>query len=178
MSSPAGGGPFALPKLTIGVFLVPQPTHRWTIGGDRLRAIPLDRDQGWIHPAGAEGVCAFDDPLDFVAVSFDAAILEDAGLADPRAAQPVVGALDPLLTQMALQAEAFGSHGALYRETMERAMAAQLARMLGPVRAETVAIDDRRLLRAIDWIHDHLAEDISLAAMADVAAMSAPHFAR
>jgi AraC family transcriptional regulator len=41
-----------------------------------------------------------------------------------------------------------------------------------------VVIDDARLRRAVDWIHDHLADDLSLEGMAGVAAMSPAHFAR
>jgi AraC family transcriptional regulator len=41
-----------------------------------------------------------------------------------------------------------------------------------------MAIDDVRLRRSVEWIHAHLAEDLSLAGMAEVAAMSPSQFAR
>ncbi|MEM6487734.1 MAG: AraC family transcriptional regulator [Pseudomonadota bacterium] len=179
-SLPAGGGAYALPTLTVGVFLTDQPDHRIAVGRDRLRTVPLARLQGWILPAGAEGTCAFDAPLDVATVSLPAALLQGAGLdADPGAVAPVVGALDPLLVQMVLQAERFGEGGTLYAETVAQALAAQAARVLRPAEPPvTAAIDDRRLRRAVQHIRAHLAEDLSLAAMADVAAMSPAHFAR
>mgnify|MGYP001802346857 CR=1 FL=1 len=79
---------------------------------------------------------------------------------------------------MALQAERFAEGGTLYRETMERAMAAHLAQTLSPRLASAPRIDDRRLLRAIDFIQAGLANDLSLTAMAATAGMSPAHFAR
>ena len=90
----------------------------------------------------------------------------------------MVGRLDPVVAQMALAAEGFAAGGTLYRETMHRAFAARLAWTLAPAPSESVVIDDARLRRAVDWIHDHLASDLSLEGMANVAAMSPAHFAR
>lgn len=175
---PAGGGAFRLEHATIGVFLGDQPEHRLALGADRAERIPLSAQQGWIMPAGAEGMCEFDRPLDFLTVSVSGQTLRDLGLHDPGSIAPVAGAIDPLLLTMALQAERFGRGGTLYRETMEQAMAAQLVQTVAPPSPETVGIADTRLARVVDYIQAHLADDLSIDALAGLAAMNATHFAK
>ena len=175
---PAGGGAYALEATTIGIFLTDQPAHRLTIGTDRRRDVPLTEGQGWILPAGAEGRCEFDAPLDFATVSVPDALLYDAGWQRGATLAPQVGDLDPLLVRMALDAEGFGTGGTLYAETMARALAAHLVQTVAPVAEDVAALDDPRLRRAVEHIRAHLATDLSLGAMADVATMSASHFAR
>ncbi|MEM1312930.1 MAG: AraC family transcriptional regulator [Pseudomonadota bacterium] len=177
-SLPAGGGAYALEALTIGVFLTDQAGHRLSVGADRLRHAPLRRHEGWILPAGAEGVCRYDAPLDLATVSVPDALLRDAGLAPDATLAPRAGALDPLLVQMALQAETFASGGALYAETMARGLAAHLLKTVRPVQEDVAALDDARLRRAVEYLRAHLAEDLSLDQLAGVAAMSTSHFAR
>ncbi len=174
----AGGGPFALPELTIGVFLTDQAEHRIATGGDRPARIPLARHQGWIMPAGSDGICEFETALDLLTLKVPGALLRDAGFDDRQGMRPMVGDLDPLLLSMALNAESFGAGDRLYRETMHRAFAAQLVRVLSPPREEAVAVEDTRLRRALDYIHDRLDSDLGLQDMADVAAMSVSRFAR
>ena len=175
---PSGGGAFRLDRLTLGVFLTDQPTHRLAVGSDRRTDMPLTRHQGWILPAGSEGFCEYDAPLDVVTISFDPALLHDAGL-DPQAhIAHMVGEIDPITRQMALGAPDFAAGGTLYAETMHRALAAHLVQTLRPQLPDAPVVDDARLRRALDYIHDHLADDLSLEVMAGHAAMSAHHFAR
>lgn len=177
-STAAGGGAFTLPSLTMGVFLCDQPDHRFALGGDRAERVPLVNNQGWLLPKGAEGLCEYDTPLDVLYVSFDDSLLADAGLNRADTLSPVVGALDPLLLQLALASEAADAAPALYRDTMAQAAAAHLARLVAPAPATGAAVDDRRLRRAVSFIHDNLAEDLSLDAIAREAAMSPYHFSR
>ncbi len=175
---PAGGGAFQLEQLTIGVFLNDQPTHQLSLGSDKRVMHPLRAQEGWILPQGAEGLCRFDQPLDVVMVGIDGRVLSEVGLHDPSAVAPLVGAFDPLLLQMALSAESLESGTTLYRETMQRALAAHVAQVLEPVPDALHDIDDQRLARAVAFIHDNLSTDLSLETMADQAAMSAFHFSR
>lgn len=178
-SLPPGGGPYGLERLSIGVFLTAQPDHRLSLGADRRRHLPLDRHQGWILPAGAEGQCEFDAALDLAMVALPAGLLADVGLeADPGSIAPVVGDLDPLLVQMVVQAGDFARGGTLYAETMAHALAATVGRLLRPAAPAVAAIDDRRLRRAVEHLRAHLAEDLSIAEMAGVAGMSPSHFTR
>lgn len=174
---PAGGGPFALDMLTIGVFLNDQPGHRLRHGSDKAVLQPLKRHEGWILPAGSEGLCEFDTALEVRFVSVSPALLQDAGLSQTDFA-PQVGALDPALLGLALGSEAFAAGGTLYRETMHRALAAQLTQVLAPSLPEIAEVSDQRLKRVLAYIHDQLGSDLSLAVMADLAAMSETHFSK
>ncbi|MEM6971167.1 MAG: AraC family transcriptional regulator [Pseudomonadota bacterium] len=173
-----GGGPFALARLTLGIFLDDQPTHRLAIGGDRRQSHPLRALEGWIMPTGAEGFCEFDAPLSVRMVEIDAALLTEAGLSRPDAMRPVVGTLDPMLVQMALASDRFAGADALYRETMSRAMAAEIARIVGTSDSDAKHTHDPRLSRAIEAIEDDPAADHGLETLAALAAMSPYHFAR
>lgn len=174
----AGGGAFALPRLTIGVFHSDQPTHRLSVGSDRRRLSPLLKDQGWILPAQSEGLCEYDSELNLTTVSVDAVLLRDVGLDATDLRLQRVGLLDPLILQFAATFQSIANADRLYRQTMEQAFAAHLAQTLRQKRPEVVGIDDGRLRRAVEFIHDHLAQDMALDDLADVAAMSPFHFAR
>ncbi|MEM7301807.1 MAG: AraC family transcriptional regulator [Pseudomonadota bacterium] len=175
---PAGGGEFKLERLTIGVFRNDQPTHRFALGADKSEAVPLKADQGWILPPGATGICTYDAPLEVMMVEVAPRVLSEIGMADPEAVIPVVGDIDPLTFELAMSAESFNKGGTLYRETMHRALALQLANSLRLRDEKHLAIEDVRLRRVVDYIHDHLGDDLTLKSMADLAGMSGYHFSR
>lgn len=175
---PAGGGPFKLDRLTIGVFRNDQPTHRLSLGSDKARTIPLKANQGWILPPNAAGTCTYDAPLEVMMVEVAPRVLSEVGMADPEAIAPVVGDIDPLTLELAMGAEAFNKGGTLYRETMHRALAVQLTTTLRTSGSAARSIEDVRLRRVVDYIHDHLTEDLTLDTMANLAAMSGFHFSR
>ncbi|MEM7022387.1 MAG: AraC family transcriptional regulator, partial [Pseudomonadota bacterium] len=173
-----GGGGFSLPDLTLGVFLNDQPTHRFALGSDRCALIPLAKHQGWVVPAGGEGICEYDDPLDVMTISFDRRLLAEVGLERPDMIAPHLGQFDPLTVSLALGIEGFQNVGALHRETMSRALASQLVQSIVPTDQTVVDIEDRRLRRAIEFIEDKISNDMSLEELAQIAAMSPFHFAR
>ncbi|MDA4848434.1 helix-turn-helix domain-containing protein [Hoeflea poritis] len=175
---PAGGGAFKLERLTIGVFRNDQPTHRLGLGADKTEGIPLKADQGWILPPGATGVCTYDIPLDVMMVEVAPRVLSEVGMADPTTIAPVVGDIDPLTLELAMGAEKFNEGGTLYRETMHRALAVQLTNTLQTVEGRIRSIEDVRLRRVVEYIHDNLAEDLTLESMSNLAAMSGFHFSR
>lgn len=175
----AGGGPFGLPCLTIGLFLVAQDQHRLALGSDRRSHIPLSIDDGWILPSGASGTCEFDEAHSFVTVGFDRHVLDDVGFDAARAFKPHVGRFEPLLAQLVrLAVDRDQDASSLYRQTMDLALAAHLTRLLAPRNKLCAALDDRRLKKAISYIQAHLAEDITLDQLASEAVMSRYHFAR
>ena len=175
---PAGGGDFKLERLTIGVFQNDQPTHRLAIGNDKPQEKPLKANQGWILPPGATGVCQYDAPLDVMMVEVAPRVLSEVGMPDPENIVPVVGDLDPLTLQLAMDAENFSKGGTLYRETMHRALAVQLTNALQSHADRIRQIEDIRLRRVVEYIHDNLAEDLTLKSMSELAAMSGYHFSR
>lgn len=175
---PAGGGHFELPRLALGVFLVDQPTHRIAVGSDRRDHHPLKKFDGWMLPAGSDGVCEFDEPLEALIIDFDARLLEEVGLRPGNSIAPYTGQLDPITLQLALGAETFLAGTALYKETMSRALAAQLIQSTAPPTNAPATVEDQRLKRVIDYIHDNLSVDLSLEDLAGLAAMSPFHFSR
>ncbi|MEM6987853.1 MAG: AraC family transcriptional regulator [Pseudomonadota bacterium] len=162
------------------MFAEDQPTHRIAIGADRLQERPLLVDQGWILPAGAAGVCEFDAPLTFSSVAISGALLDEVGFHQSADFEPMIGALDPLLLEMVRTVSQFeSSTSVLYRESLHRALAAHLVHQLEPRATEAlVALGDKRLQRAIDYIHDNLGSNLSLQDMARQATLSPYHFAR
>lgn len=175
---PAGGGPFKLERLTVGVFLNDQPGHRISFGDDTTRDRPLSKHQGWILPPGAEGLCLYDQPLDVMMVEVEPRVLGEVGITDPQNIAPLMGDFDPLLLQLAMGAEDFNKGGTLYREAMHRALAAQVSNVVQPVRHASAHIEDVRLRRVVEYIHDNLTENLTLEMMSGLAAMSGFHFSR
>lgn len=175
----AGGGAFVLPRLALGIFLVPQPTHRIALSSDRRLHIPLERDEGWILPAEATGLCEFDAAHSYLFFDFADDVMDEVGFDRHAGFKPVFGRLDPLLVQLShhVGLELQGVSG-LYRDTMHLALAAYLSRIVGGRRALPAAVDDRRLVRAADYVRDNLTGDVSLERLASEAAMSRYHFVR
>jgi len=178
LHTPPGGGRFAISRLALGLFLVDQERHRIAIGSDKRLHVPLKAGEGWILPAGATGICEYDEALSFLRLEVPENLLADVGF-EHSDFRPVVGAFDPLLAQLAHQTVSIAGHAsALYHETMQLALAAHLAQILAPAQPRLVGIDDRRLHRALDYIHDNLTANLSLEDMAAEAAMSRFHFVR
>ncbi|WP_245440374.1 AraC family transcriptional regulator [Neorhizobium sp. T25_13] len=178
LHTPPGGGRFAISRLALGLFLVDQERHRIAIGSDKRLHLPLKAGEGWILPAGATGICEYDEALSFLRLEIPENLLADVGF-EHSDFRPVVGAFDPLLAQLAHQTVSIAGHAsALYHETMQLALAAHLAQVLAPAQPRLVGIDDRRLHRALDYIHDNLTANLSLEDMAAEAAMSRFHFVR
>lgn len=176
---PAGGGAFALPRLSLGIFHVAQPTHQLAVGSDKLSHIPLHSGQGWIQPAGSEGLCVFDDAGLGSIVEFDTSTMTDFGIAVDDPGLLFVGTLDPLLVHLAQAVVEATTAPRLYRDTMEQAIAAQMASCLRGGRVEIgKPVGDARLSRTIAFIEDNLDKDIALADLASLAAMSPFHFSR
>ena len=178
LSLAAGGGAFSLPCLTLGVFLNDQPSHHLAVNSERRSHRPLTKHQGWLLPAGSEGFCEYDEKLEVVTIAFEETLLTEVGLERPDLIAPTTGSFDPLTLQLILGAEAFLSADPLYRETMSRALAAQLVQSIHPERPGIVEIEDRRLKKVITHIDDHLGTNLSLSDLAGIAAMSPYHFAR
>lgn len=178
MEVPAGGGAFALLRLTVGLFLVGQDSHRLALGSDRKRHIPLAAGEGWILPPDSDGVCEFDAPHSYATLEFTDSLLSEAGFDSRRGFAPAIGRIDPLLAEFVRNGAMAGETPALYRDTMDLAAAAHLTRILQPQPPAGVDITDRRLGRVLAYIHDNLSEDMTLDALASEAAMSRYHFAR
>jgi AraC family transcriptional regulator len=173
MRTDPGEGAFCFDQVTLGVVLDAMPTHHAAYGDDRRRPVPLLPGDGWVLPAGLEAWCRWESAA-VLNVTVDRALLNEAGLSTDF--RPVAGSIDPLSAQLALHLHLADAQDAFYRESLTVALAAQLAKTLGKPRAAAALIDPR-LRRAIDYIEAHLSDDLSLDALAGVAAMSRFHFA-
>ncbi|OHV85120.1 hypothetical protein LCM4573_04375 [Rhizobium sp. LCM 4573] len=173
-----GEGRFAFSGVTLGIVLSPLPSHHAAYGGDRRSHEPLSAGQGWLFPAGFDGWCRWDEPNDFLNLELGAGCLADAGLEGLSGFPPSKGNLDPLLVQLGLNLHAAGRESSnLYRDSLALAVAVQLANVVMGTALPKLR-PDLRLHRALQYIEDHLAEDISLADLAAAAAMSPFHFSR
>lgn len=171
----AGEGRFCFDELTVGLVLVSQPGHWGAYGSDRQRELPLLPGSGWIFPAGLAGACSWQGPQAIINVSLPQTLFAEDSMRDVK--DFTVGRLDPLTAELIFALHAADEAGpALYRESLTVALAAHLA---GARLFEKRAVEpDRRILRVMDFIAAHLAEDLSLNRLASVAALSPYHFLR
>lgn len=100
---------------------------------------------------------------------------------------PQLKVRDPLIQQIGLtlkaELEIDGLSHRLYAESMANALAVHLIHRYSTskpsrVRADSNSLPPPKLQQAIDYIHAHLAEDISLEALASAAGMSRYYFCR
>jgi len=68
--------------------------------------------------------------------------------------------------------------GRVYAESLGLALASHLIRPYAPLAARPIekGLANRRLRRVMDYIHDHLADDLSLVELAEIADVSRSHF--
>jgi AraC family transcriptional regulator len=179
----SGAGPFRFEHLTVGFVFRTLDRHEASYGTDRRRTVPLGPGAGWLLPAGVDGHCAWDGPSEFINVSIPAETLSALGLSDAAGFAPRYGFVDPTAVRIALDLHEAGdrTHASLYRETMTLALGAHLAKAMRdappPVLAATPVLDER-FARVVDYVEANLTSDISLEALAGVAALSPFHFAR
>lgn len=171
----AGEGSFCFDSLTVGLVLLAQPGHWGAYDSDRARELPLQPGSGWIFPAGLAGRCSWKGPQAIINVSLPIALFAENEMDD--SAGFAVGALDPLTAELifALHA-AEAAAPALYRESLAVMLAAQLNHHR--IFADRATPGDIRIDRALAFIDAHLAEDLPLAKLANVAGMSPFHFLR
>jgi AraC family transcriptional regulator len=180
----AGDGGFAFPDLTLGFVFQGLNRHEAAYGTDRKRLVPLAAGAGWLLPAGADGACAWDGPSTFLNVHFDAALLSEVTGGDVPAFAPRYAHVDDTALRIALdlhQAAGDDAVTVMYRRTMTLALAAHVVRSLSlqpPALAPSARLDDPRLARVAEHIETRLTDDLSLEALAAIAAMSPFHFAR
>lgn len=126
----------------------------------------------------------------FVALGFETQFVQLAAheLIDPDRMELIMrfGVDDPLLSQVALglkrEAEAGCPGGRCYGETLANAVAVHLvshfASRAVKARDTSRGLARYQLGRAIEFIHAHMSDDISLVALAGAAGLSPYHFAR
>lgn len=176
--------PFVFPDFAFGFVLKPLQRHEAAYGGDRRRTVPLAPGVGWLMPKGTDGHCSWDGASDFVNVLFEADLVREiAGGTTPHFA-PRYAFMDPTASRIALDllaADGSDLVTSLYRGQMTLALAAHLVRTLAtapPLVSAPPALDNARLARVVDHIEACPDGDLSLEALAGIAALSPFHFAR
>lgn len=158
--------------------------------GDAFRTLHIQPGQVVILPAMSPFSVRSRNIGAFLAVGLEPQFLQFAAheLIDPdRMELTMRVAIDePLLKQIALslkdEAEAGAPGGRCYGETLAHALAVHLVSRFGskPVQTREVGrgLARYQLNRAIEFVHAHLADDISLDSLAGAAGLSPFHFAR
>ncbi len=146
--------------------------------------IPGDVD---VIPAGFGGAWEVDGPTRILVIGLTHALLRSAaeGMGynlDRISMAPQFELRDPQLAHIgwALTAELEMSepYGRLYADSLGLALAAHILRRYEsslPGRIQN-GLPKRRLQQVTDFIHDHLADDLPLAALANIARVSPSHF--
>jgi AraC family transcriptional regulator len=180
---PKGEATFRFPEVTVGFILNRSPKHRGAFGRDGRIGMPMEAGQGWVLPAGLDGSAEWGQDLDFLNVHIHDAAFTKVGAETVPDLQIVSQLDDPAVVTLAMNlhesAAMEDSIARMYRETMTLALAAHVMKTYGAkVEAAPAAALDPRMRRAIDFIEQNIAKDITLDDIASVATMSAFHFAR
>jgi AraC family transcriptional regulator len=150
--------------------------HRYQVPGD-IKIVPAGFSRVW-EAAG---------PTTKLSVNVSPALVrtaaEEMGVSPDRVSiQPQLHLRDPQIEHIgwALKAELEADEplGRLYADSLGLALAAHLLRRYtaAPPHRVTGGLSKRRLQRVTDYIHDHLAHDLTLAELAEIAGASPSHF--
>jgi AraC family transcriptional regulator len=178
-----GEGAFRFPDVTVGFVLNRSPRHRGAFGRDGRIDMPMEAGQGWVLPAGLDGSAEWGQDLDFLNVHLREDAFAKVGASSFPDLQIVSQLDDPAVVTLAMNlhesAAMDDSVARMYRDTMTLALAAHVMKTYGAtVEAPSANSLDPRMRRAVEFIEQNIAKDITLDAIASVAGMSAFHFAR
>ena len=139
-----------------------------------------------VVPAGYAGAWVNDGPTAFLVVNVSPSLIETVAdamaIASGRSLEPRLQVRDPQLEHIcwALKAELEMAEpsGRLYAESLGVALTAHLLRRYAPVVPRRVArgLPKRRLQRVLEYIAEHVADDLTLCELAAVANLSPSHF--
>ena len=174
------------PKHNLSMLVGPPVAHTTRCDGAVARRLRVAGDID-VVPAGYAGAWINEGPTSFLVVNVSPSLIET--VADSMAVgfgraslAPQLQLRDPHLEHVcwALKAEleATESFGRLYADSLGVALAAHLLRRYAPVvpRRSANGLPKRRLQRVLEYIHAHLARDLTLAELAAVANVSPSHF--
>lgn len=161
----------------------------WTIAGSTRRR-RLSPGEYNVIPAFEPYSARSPDLGDYLVVAlekpFFAAAAAEIGRPGSLSLTPVFGGDDALIREIVLgllaETNAGFADGGLYAESLATALAVRLVHLYS-ARADVPAeigggLGRRRLRQVVDYIHDHLADGVSLSDLAREAGLSPFHFAR
>ncbi|HEY0834466.1 MAG TPA: AraC family transcriptional regulator [Azospirillum sp.] len=158
------------------------------VNSDRFRTLDSAPGDLSYFPAGTDFQIACDEPHHYAIVgipperlaSFTADVC-DVDASKLAATSPIrtpnAAPLTRLLLNYIAEPQVWGT---LYRESLLTLVAAEAIRHASPMQAVSVraSLSPAVLRRVLDYIEEHVADDISLQALAAVAGLSPYHFAR
>jgi AraC family transcriptional regulator len=143
-----------------------------------------------VWPAGHESKSiSWDGPCETVDVGIESSTLDRLGHHDDlmaaMALAPQPGVQDPqlqtLVSAMVTEVQAGCPAGRLYGESLSLAFAAHLLGRYSAIKRTRDAVkgglSKRQLATVLEFIHDNMKSDLSLAELADTACLSSSHFA-
>jgi AraC family transcriptional regulator len=188
------GGPFEwvedAPEHHLVLLQLEQPTtFQWKRGGRSGSTYVAPRHVSLL-PAMAPVTIRNEDTRGFVCVALEPTLVlcaaHDLVQHDRLQLASRQGVEDPFVrgTALALRAEIEAGYpgGRTYGELLANALAVHLVKTYSTTPAQSgdgqTGLSRQQLRLAIEWIHDHLAEDIAIKQIADEVGLSPFHFAR
>jgi AraC family transcriptional regulator len=173
----------------ISIHNFPKPARSERRFAGQKQSERLGRGDVVIMPAGVPHADTWDEPGEFTLLIVEPNRVVEAAFSPGDAARieiiPQYAMRDPFICGIgaALQAEmeAEGPGTTLYAEHLTAALAAHLIRKYSssePLSAITRGLSKQQLQRALDFIHDNLGSELSVAQIAAAAYLSQYHFAR
>ena len=180
-----------LPKHTICILLSDCQTER-RVNGGRLHCNHAQRGELIVYPATSEHWVRWQEQAEFLLLFLEPDLLVQAAkeLASRSTVEVIASEQerdDPLMLQVALALKAEIDEGmvassSLYAESLANMLATHLLRhytVWKPAFQEVVEKHPATMLRhVIEYIHDNLDQQLTLAELSQVAGMSPYHFAR
>jgi AraC family transcriptional regulator len=179
----------AVPFHHFGVRLDRAPLKMGWVMDGRQSNTGLPADHVSIIPAGATAKTWWDRPVDFACLYFTpeslaAAAGEDSAKAANLEIRPAIGVLSPTIVNLirAIHGDAAAGHpyGKLVGDSIFVSMASLLVNDGRIVQDRTyrVGIGDKRVRRALEYIHSHLSEEMDVLAISQASETSPFHLSR
>jgi AraC family transcriptional regulator len=157
---------------------------------DRLRSNKIARGHAHVGDARLPFWVRTQEPASFFAVAMDEAFVKgiwetEFGQAGDFELKTAIGVHDPVINRIGLlgrqELSEGGVGGRLYAESLGTALAVHLLRQYGTSPRTPVihkgGLASRPLQRVIDYVNEHLQEELSLVELSRIAKLSPHHFA-
>lgn len=187
---PPGEGDVSLTKNIVSVALAPQKRTTWRVDGGSSKTTPLLPGSVFLYSSSDFVWSRWEQPTECVHMAVNPSLLKQAAaessLSGKVEIEYRVMFADPTILHVAqlFKAEILngGLAGRLYTESLANVLAVHLLRNYSGLSIKPIlpneTLDDFKLNQVKDFIENQLAEELTIADMADVVHLSQFHFAR
>ena len=179
------------PQYTFCIFLNASRTEK-SINGEPIHSSYVEQGEAMMYPASSHHWIRWQDETEFLLLFLDPSLVAQTGenvgsYNSIEIMESKKGVRDPSLQYIALALKAeldegMGASSALYAESLATALSAHVLRRYAVQKHDiTDAIDHPSKIvmqRVVEYIHDNLDQQLTLAELSFIANMSAYHFAR